>query len=133
MSTDGGTTWNTTTAVTGSSTGFTWQYVWPNPALGSYTIMSRATDGLGNVETPAAGVAVTIVSSLPSFTVATGGMATTNTTTTTVGATTTPSSSSSLPYVNPSGSVQIKADITYLQQQLLVLLQQLVALLRAGH
>ena len=39
---------------------------------------------------------------------------------------------SGLPYTTPVGATQIGANITYLQQQLLVLLQQLLALLLAG-
>ena len=36
-----------------------WSYNWTIPAVGSYTIQSRATDNADNVETPGAGVTVT--------------------------------------------------------------------------
>ena len=47
-------TWRTASGTT------TWSYSWTLPANGSYTIKSRATDSLSNVETPNAGVAVTV-------------------------------------------------------------------------
>jgi hypothetical protein len=125
VSTDGGTTWNIVTPVTSSGTGFTWQYAWTH-SIGSYTIKTRATDGFGNIETPSAGTAVVVgtASTLPSVTVTTGG--TTTTTTTSAAAATI----SAMPYASPVGATQINANITYLQGQLLTLLQQLVALLQ---
>lgn len=60
VSTDGGTTWS---AATGTSS---WSYVWTLPSTdGSYSIMSRATDNAGNVETPGAGITVTVSNPSP--------------------------------------------------------------------
>jgi hypothetical protein len=56
VSTNGGGSWNPATpAAPGDYS--TWSYAWnPIPAEGTYTIRSRATDAVGNVETPGAGV-----------------------------------------------------------------------------
>lgn len=55
VSTDGGSTWHTASGAT------TWSYAWAlPPCIGSSTIMSRATDNVGNVETPGPGVTVTV-------------------------------------------------------------------------
>jgi hypothetical protein len=53
VSTDGGTTWH---PATGKGS---WSYAW-TPAAGSATIKSRSVDDNGNLETPGAGVAVTV-------------------------------------------------------------------------
>jgi len=54
VSTDGGNTWHPATGTT------SWSYSWPAPAPGNYTIKSRATDDSLNMETPGAGISVTI-------------------------------------------------------------------------
>jgi hypothetical protein len=54
VSTDDGATWH---PATGRST---WSYTWTPAAPGSTTINSRATDDSGNIETPGAGVPVTV-------------------------------------------------------------------------
>src|SRR4051812_9446393 len=54
VSTDGGTTWK---AATGGSS---WTYSWTAAGNGSVTIKSRAYDDTGNLETPGAGVAVSV-------------------------------------------------------------------------
>ncbi len=54
VSVDGGTTWHRATG-TGS-----WTYSWTPAALGNVTIRSRASDDSGNVETPSAGVTVSV-------------------------------------------------------------------------
>ena len=55
VSVDGGTTWH---PATGRSN---WSYTWtPGGTSGSVTIKSRAVDDSGNLETPAAGIAVTM-------------------------------------------------------------------------
>ncbi len=57
---DGGTTtWYDATGTT------SWSYPWTFPADGSYSITSRATDNAGNVETPSAGVTVTVDNTVP--------------------------------------------------------------------
>jgi hypothetical protein len=124
VSLDGGTTWNIAEAVSSTAGVLSWQYVWSNPVVGSYTVKARAYDWLGNRETPGAGVAVTVATTLPSFTVEIVAPAT---------ITTTPAAAatiSAMPYASPVGATQITANITYLQGQLLTLLQQLVALLQ---
>jgi hypothetical protein len=52
VSTDGGTDWQTATGTTN------WVYTWTWPSKGTYALLSRATDGVGNVQTPGSGVAV---------------------------------------------------------------------------
>ena len=54
VSTDGGSTWH---SATGTSS---WSYVWTPGTAGSVTLKSRAVDDSGNVETPSAGVGVTV-------------------------------------------------------------------------
>ncbi len=60
VSTDGGITWNLATGTT------SWSYNWTIPGLGTYTIKSRATDNVGNIETPGDGVTVSFVQRQPS-------------------------------------------------------------------
>lgn len=59
VSTDGGATW-TVAAGFGA-----WSYNWTLPADDSYNIKFRATDNAGNVETPGAGVTVTVDNTAP--------------------------------------------------------------------
>ena len=54
VSTDGGTTWH---RATGRGT---WTYTWAAGSSGNSTLRSRATDDSGNLESPSAGVAVTV-------------------------------------------------------------------------
>ncbi|HEX4440109.1 MAG TPA: N,N-dimethylformamidase beta subunit family domain-containing protein [Thermoanaerobaculia bacterium] len=54
VSTDGGTTWH---RANGRSS---WSYAWTPGATGNAVIRSRAADDSGNIETPSAGVSVTI-------------------------------------------------------------------------
>ncbi len=54
VSTDGGATWQPATMTN------SWFYYWVPAHAGAYTIMSRAVDNLGNVESPSAGITVTI-------------------------------------------------------------------------
>ena len=55
VSLDGGTTWHP--AVGRAS----WSYTWTPSTLGTFTIKSRAADDSGNIETPGAGVTITVV------------------------------------------------------------------------
>ncbi len=55
VSVDGGSTWH---PATGRAS---WSYTWSPTAPASLVIKSRATDDSGNVETPSAGVAITVV------------------------------------------------------------------------
>ena len=70
VSTDGGTTWkgplDGVTDTSGNGSWAKWSYTWTLPADGSYTILSRATDNAGNVETPGAGIVVTVDNTAPS-------------------------------------------------------------------
>lgn len=54
VSTDGGQTWH---PAVGTSS---WSYTWTATALGPVTLLSRATDDSGNIETPSGGDAITI-------------------------------------------------------------------------
>lgn len=54
VSLDGGTTWH---PATGQAN---WSYSWTPAASGSVTIKSRAVDDSGNLESPTAGVTVTV-------------------------------------------------------------------------
>ena len=54
VSTDGGTTWHR------ASGRASWSYAWTPGAAGNAVIRSRAVDDSGNIETPSAGVSVTI-------------------------------------------------------------------------
>ena len=71
VSTNGGSTWANATMGAGGD----WSYNWTLPSDGVYTIKSRATDGASNVETPGAGVTVTVDKTPPtaSITAPTGG------------------------------------------------------------
>ncbi len=46
--------------MSADSTSVTWSYTWSAAGNGSVTIKSRATDDSGNIETPGAGVNVTV-------------------------------------------------------------------------
>jgi len=63
VSTDGGLTWN---AAAGTGT---WSYSWTITSDGTFTVRSRAADVAGNVETPAAGVTVTVDATPPASSV----------------------------------------------------------------
>ncbi len=54
VSTDGGTTWKPADGT------ILWSYSWTAPENGTYVVKSRATDNVGNVEIPGAGVTVTV-------------------------------------------------------------------------
>jgi len=58
ISFDGGITWQTVTPLETSDNGFTWQYLWEDPEEGTYNIKTRATDWIGNTETPGEGITV---------------------------------------------------------------------------
>ena len=60
VSMDGGGTWHSASCTGCPNAAVTWQYNWTLPADGNYTIRSRAIDTAGNVESPAAGNAVTL-------------------------------------------------------------------------
>ena len=57
VSTDGGATWHPATGRT------TWTYAWTPIVTGTVTLRSRAVDDSGNLETPGAGVTITVTPS----------------------------------------------------------------------
>ena len=63
VSLDDGKTWSIAKSISSPGT-FRWEYVWQNPTEGEYTIRVRATDSAGNIESPAAGVKVTVPAAL---------------------------------------------------------------------
>ena len=63
ISFDQGKNWSKTEAMTGNKTnGFTWKFIWSKPAAGDYQIIARATDWIGNIETPSLGIKVKVAS-----------------------------------------------------------------------
>ena len=60
VSTDGGSTWHPVTTMSSASTSVTWSYTWSAAGNGPVTILSRATDDDGNMQTPGPGVSVTV-------------------------------------------------------------------------
>ena len=60
VSTDSGKTWHPVTTMSSAATSVTWSYTWNVSGTGSVTIESRATDDIGNTETPGSGVTVTV-------------------------------------------------------------------------
>jgi Domain of unknown function (DUF4082)/Bacterial Ig-like domain/Bacterial Ig domain len=60
VSTDGGSTWHPVTTMSAAATSVTWSYTWSVAGSGSVKLLSRATDDSGNIETPGAGVTVTV-------------------------------------------------------------------------
>jgi hypothetical protein len=56
VSTDGGLTWHPAAGLE------QWSYTWSPTTLGTTTVQSRAVDDSGNIETPSAGVSVTVIS-----------------------------------------------------------------------
>ena len=59
VSVDGGTTWHKATLASASASA-SWSYSWTPQAPGSVTLKSRAVDDSGNLETPSAGVTVSV-------------------------------------------------------------------------
>jgi len=60
VSTDGGSSWQDATGTD------SWTYNWAIPPDGTYNIKSRAIDTAGNIETPSAGVNITVDNTPPS-------------------------------------------------------------------
>ncbi|MEU8246000.1 DUF4082 domain-containing protein [Nonomuraea sp. NPDC048916] len=59
VSVDGGATWNQATGLT------TWQYIWQPGTVGETTILSRAVDDIGNLQTALTPITVTVVATCP--------------------------------------------------------------------
>jgi hypothetical protein len=60
VSADGGSTWHPATISGQDATTVNWSYTWTNRSAPSTTIMSRAVDDSGNVETPGAGITINV-------------------------------------------------------------------------
>jgi len=61
ISFDEGKNWLKTEAIEGNkNNGFTWQFIWSKPAVGDYHLITRATDRMGNIETPGSGIKVIV-------------------------------------------------------------------------
>ena len=60
VSTDGGATWHPATINGADANSVTWSYNWTARSVPTTTIMSRAVDDSGNIETPSAGVSVNV-------------------------------------------------------------------------
>jgi len=61
ISFDEGKNWLKTNPLQSNSTfGFTWNFSWQNPTAGDYHLITRATDWVGNIETPGLGITVIV-------------------------------------------------------------------------
>ena len=60
VSTDGGKTWHPVTSMSPAGTSVTWSYSWVAHGSPTATILSRAVDDSGNLETPGPGVTVNV-------------------------------------------------------------------------
>lgn len=65
VSLDGGQNWSLAPIKSALANVFSWEYVWQNPAEGEYVIKARATDKIGNIESPGKGITVTVATELP--------------------------------------------------------------------
>lgn len=109
LSFDNGYGWSEAKIVSNDSGNYSWEYEWKNPSDGPVNILVRSYDWLNNIETPI---------SLP-LTLSSGAVSTTP-----------PAPVTS---TTPSSTVTAReAAITLVQQQLIVLIQKLIALLLAG-
>jgi len=114
VSVDAGSTWSVVEDVTYLASSYKWEYTWEDAVEGDYTIQVRATDAVGNIETPSAGVKATVTG-------------------TAVSPAPTPVPTLT-PTPPPAGEMTLAGLETALadaQQQLLGLLKKLVALLTA--
>jgi hypothetical protein len=60
VSTDGGSTWHPATIAGQDAASVSWSYTWTSRSAPTTTIMSRAVDDSGNIETPSPGVTVNV-------------------------------------------------------------------------
>ena len=66
VSLDGGQNWSMAEIKSALANVFSWEYVWQNPIKGEYVIKVRATDAVGNIESPLTGKRVTVSVIVPS-------------------------------------------------------------------
>lgn len=104
ISFDGGQTWKIVTPKNTTGSGFTWEYLWVNPAVGNYSIKTKATDWWDNIESNNIAVSIQVTSGASS-----GSSTATDTSKTT-----------------------LNARIIVLQQQIIQLILQLINLLKTG-
>ncbi len=118
VSLDEGVTWNLARAVHNIEASLIWEFTWQNPVVGTKTIRVRAYDWFGNIESPVV-LPVVVTTALPqvSAPIITPAVP----------------AAPTLPFINPVGEVQIKANIAHLQRQLILLLQQLLTILANQH
>jgi len=131
ISLDDGTTWYSTSAITSTATGFDWNYIWSSPALGSYTIKTRATDGFGNIETPGDGVPVVVLDVVPSVTVEIGGPETDETPADETPADETPADETPAAEPTIAEMEAFQVVISNMREQLVILLNQVLVMLQA--
>lgn len=107
VSLDGGTTWNNATVTSIDESNVLWEYTWAAAQAGTVNIKTRATDWVNNVETPGAGITITVSAAAPAA------------------STTTPT----VPTIPTTGmtTTQIRAQIVTIQQQIIALIQELIA------
>ena len=60
VSVDGGHTWHPVTTMSAANTSVTWSYTWVAHGSPTATVLSRAVDSSGNLETPGPGVTVNV-------------------------------------------------------------------------
>ena len=65
ISFNNGTNWSETTPLIAQNNGYTWKYIWSNISAGVYSLKTRATDWIGNVEIPNTGIVLTVNTNLP--------------------------------------------------------------------
>jgi len=108
VSLDGGKTWSTAETKSALANVFPWEYVWQNPTAGEYTIKARATDTVGNIESPSAGVKITV--SVPTI----------------------PEVPAEVPEkpISEMTTQELEAKIVEIQQKIIDLLQQLIQLIQ---
>ena len=109
VSLDGGKTWSTAKIKSALANVFPWEYVWQNPTEGEYTIKARATDTVGNIESPSAGVKVTVPAAVPPEEV--------------------PAEVPEKP-ISEMTAQELQAKILEIQQKIIDLLQQLIQLIQ---
>jgi len=105
ISFDQGNNWFKTEAMEGNkNNGFTWKFIWSKPAVGDYQLITRATDWVGNIETPGTGIKVRVASQETPVT--------------------------EKP-ISQMSVIELKAKIAEIQQQIIQLLTQLIQLLQS--